>query len=138
MTMQDPASDDSQPIRTLIVEDGGFSREGVEPFLRPHGDIQVVGVARDRMAAATAIQRHSVDVIVMRLNDTHESIRTLRELRKNARTRVLLLMEQNEPSIARAARMAGADELLFGEQRPASVVTAVRKLGATTPQERSP
>lgn len=134
MTTLDAASDSRQPIRALIVEDGGFSREGVEPFLRPHADIHVVGVARDRTAAATAVRRQPVDVIVMRFADSHESIRTLRELRKDARTRVLLLMDQNEPSMSRAARMAGADELLFGDHRPASVVTAVRKLGATAPQ----
>ena len=137
MTTQASASDNTQTIKTLIVEDVGFSREGVEPFLRPHADIQVVGVAHDSASAANALKRHLVDVIILRLADSRDALRILRELRKGSRTRVMLLMDQNEPSISRAARVAGADELLFGDQRPASVVTMVRKLGAAITLQQS-
>ena len=45
---------------------------------------------------------------------------------------LLVLVETTDPGIARALRMAGADELLFSFARPAAIVGALRKLAAGT------
>lgn len=128
----------TESIRALIFENATFNREGVEPFLRPHRDIVIVGMTGDLATAIHMAHRFSPQVVIVNLDDELDTARIVRDLRKRVpNARVLVMLGRNEPATARVLRHAGADELLFGTPRPADVVGVVRRLGHAAHNDRS-
>jgi DNA-binding NarL/FixJ family response regulator len=116
-------------IRLLILENSTFEREGAQSLVRPHVDLEVVGVTAEPAEAFRIAARTPPDVVVVNLQNT-DVARVLRELRQRLRAvRYLVMVPSSEPSVWRGLRSAGADELLFGFVRPQAVIEAIRKLG---------
>lgn len=124
-----PSIAQRQLVRVLILENSSFEREGVQPMLRPHADMEVVGIAADPAEAMRIAARAPPDVVVVHLQSA-DTARVLRELRQRLRAvRYLVMVPTADPATWRGLRNAGADELLFGFVRPQAVIEAIRKLG---------
>lgn len=121
-----------RPIHVLLLEDTSFVREGLHSLLRPYRDLQLVGVTADPGEALRIAARMPPDLLVVNLRDDSGLTRTVRELRTRlSSVPMLVLVETSDPGIARALRMAGADEVLFSFARPAAIIGTLRQMVAT-------
>lgn len=122
---------ESRALRILLLEDASFVREGLQSIFRPYRDLELVGMTSDLGEALRTAARMPPDLVAVNLRDDSGLTRIVRELRARLPSvPLLVLVETSDPGIARALRMAGADELLFSFARPTAIIGTLRKLVA--------
>lgn len=126
LALPSPAAD--RPIRVLVFEESSFRREGVHNLLQRYASLEVLPATHDIAEGLRTAMRRQPDVVVINLdNDAAHAVREIRHRQPAAR--VLVIAPSVDPGFARSLRSAGANELLFGALRAATLVDAIFRHG---------
>jgi DNA-binding NarL/FixJ family response regulator len=122
-------SDETEPIRVVIVDDDPIVRASLQSYLEQADDLVVVDSLADGREAVAAASG-TVDVIVMDVRmpglDGLEATRQI--LAATSPPRVLLLTSFDDDALAREAILAKASGLLLKTATPRAIVDAVRSV----------
>ena len=129
-------SNETTPIRVVIVDDHPVVRDGLVGMFATEAGIEVVGEAASGPEALVVIGASDPDVVLMDLRmaggDGVDAVAALRA--KNAtRPRILVLTTYNAERDIRTALEAGADGYLLKDARRAELVRAVGDLAQGRP-----
>jgi len=117
------------PLRIVLVDDHHLFRAGVKAAIALHADdIEVVGEANDARSALTVVEATLPDVVVLDLSlPGSDGIAVTKDvLRGRSRVKVLILTMHKGPHFVRQALAAGASGYALKDQRPDSVIEAIR------------
>ncbi|HPH95861.1 MAG TPA: response regulator transcription factor [Anaerolineaceae bacterium] len=117
-------------IRVCLVDDHKIVRQGVRAYLCTLADIQVVAEAESGLGAVEAVEKQSVDVVLMDLEMPGEmdGISATREIRrKRPETQVIVVTSHHQDEYIFPAVRAGAISYLLKDIEPEELVDAIRK-----------
>jgi DNA-binding NarL/FixJ family response regulator len=125
--------------RVAVLDRHPAFRFGVDAFLKPECDLELVGAAADTRELWPMLQRVDPDVLLV----DHEPDRPDRLalcLRIKARTRAKIVLCANEPrdDLAVLAGVAGADAIVDKSADPRELLDTLRKLAAGEPALPTP
>src|SRR4030042_1635837 len=118
-------------IRVFLVDDHPVIREGLRSAIEARSsDIQVVGEAADGLAALETVGKIGVDVYIMDVSmPVLNGIETTqRFIRKDPRSKVIILSVHDSRSIVEKAFLSGAHGYLLKESATAEVIQAIREV----------
>lgn len=125
-------TENSQPIRVLVVDDHPVVRQGLRAFLDVQDGLTVVGEASDGTAAVDAAQRLRPDVVLLDLRmpgaDGVAALRGLSE--RGIAAKVLVITSFTEPTAVLPAIRAGAAGYVYKDVDPAALASAIRAVHA--------
>jgi len=128
-----------QKIRVLIVDDVADTRENVRKLLQFEPDVEVVGVAKSGKEGIQFSQEYDPDVVLMDINmpDIDGISATETIIRERAYVQVVILSVQGDPNYMRRAMLAGARDFLTKPPMADDLISAIRRAGEMSWQERS-
>ncbi len=125
----------TKPIRVLIVDDHEIVRQGIRAILGESEDIEVVGEARDGLAAIQQVELTKPDVILMDLimpnMDGVEAIRRITN--QQPEVRILVITTYSGDDMVFPAIKAGADGYLLKDAGAGQLVQAIRQVHSGEP-----
>lgn len=126
-------------IRVLIVDDIAETRENIRKLLQFEADIEVVGAARSGREAIQLSQETTPDVVLMDVNmpDMDGIVATEQIRQKMPFIQVVILTVQNDQNYMRRALQVGARDFLTKPPMPDELVTAIRRAGKVSFEERA-
>ncbi len=115
-------------IRLLIVDDHAMVRLGLAVFLRPYGDMEVVGEASGGEEALRRCGQDQPDVVLMDLAmPGMDGVTTTQKIRQAyPNIQVVALTSFGKEELVRAALQAGAIGYLFKDVSSDELVQAIR------------
>jgi pilus assembly protein CpaE len=128
-----------EKIRVLIVDDVAETRENVRKLLTFEADIEVVGAARSGREAIQLSQELNPDVVLMDINmPDMDGIAATEQIRqKMPSVQIIILSVQNDSNYMRRAMLAGARDFLTKPPMADELISAVRRAGLMSQDERS-
>jgi pilus assembly protein CpaE len=130
---------DSEKFRVLIVDDVAETRENVRKLLQFEADIEVVAAARTGREAIQLTQEVNPDVVLMDINmpdmDGIAATEVIRQ--KMPFVKVVILSVQGDQNYMRRAMLVGASDFLTKPPMPDELISAIRRSGKTSREERS-
>ncbi len=128
-----------QKIRVLIVDDVADTRENVRKLLQFEPDVEVVGVAKSGKEGIEFSKEFDPDVILMDINmpDIDGISATETIIRERSHVQVVILSVQGDPNYMRRAMLAGARDFLTKPPMADELISAIRRAGEMSWQERS-
>ncbi|HSC91885.1 MAG TPA: response regulator transcription factor [Gaiellaceae bacterium] len=119
-------------IRLMIVDDQALVRAGFRMILDAEPDLEIVAEASDGLEALEAVDRYTVDVVLMDIRmpnlDGIEATRRLVE--RSPSTHVLMLTTFDLNEYVYEALRAGAAGFLLKDAPPEQLVDAIRVVAA--------
>jgi len=102
-------------IRVLIADDNGSFREALQKLIDRQPELAVVAAARDGLEAIELAEAHSPDAVVIDLHmPLLDGVTAAARLRHDHPNLCLIALTGDDaPALHRAAREAGADEVLL-------------------------
>jgi pilus assembly protein CpaE len=127
-----------EKIRVLIVDDVADTRENVRKLLQFESDIEVVGAAQSGTEGVQMSRELDPDVVIMDINmpDLDGIAATEQIIGKQPHVQVVILSVQGEQSYMRKAMLAGARDFLTKPPMADELLSAIRRAGAMSVQER--
>ena len=126
-------------FRVLIVDDVAETRENVRKLLQFESDVEVVGVARTGREAIDVAQELEPDVVLMDINmpdmDGIAATEVIRQ--KKPFVQIVILSVQGDQNYMRRAMLAGARDFLTKPPMGDELISAIRRAGAMSHQERA-
>ena len=117
-------------IRVAVVDDQDLVRAGFVLLLRSSADVEVVGEARDGLAAITLCRRTAPHVVLMDVRMPHlDGLAATRAIVADpacAGTRVLVLTTFDDDELVLEALRSGASGFLLKETRPEQLLEAIQ------------
>jgi len=128
-----------QKIRVLIVDDVADTRENVRKLLQFEPDVEVVGVAKSGKEGIQLSKEYDPDVVLMDINmpDIDGISATETIIRERSHVQVVILSVQGDPNYMRRAMLAGARDFLTKPPMADELISAIRRAGEMSWQERS-
>lgn len=117
-------------IKVGVADDHPVYRLGVAKLLESEGDLALVGEASNGMEAILLIERYDPDVLLLDLQmPVMDGIEVLGEIAKRKlRTRVILMLNnQDRDKAVRAVRL-GARGILFKDAESTLMIKSIRKI----------
>lgn len=129
---------ESEKIRVLIVDDVAETRENVRKLLQFEADIEVVAAARNGREAIQLAQEANPDVVLMDINmPDMDGIAATEQIRQRASSvQVVILTVQGDQNYMRRALQVGARDFLTKPPMPDELVSAIRRAGKVSREER--
>src|SRR3990172_4826288 len=126
-------------IRVLIVDDVSETRENVRKLLQFESDVDVVGVASTGKEAIQLSQDLNPDVVLMDINmPDMDGIAATEAIRsKQPVVQVVILSVQGDQNYMRRAMLAGARDFLTKPPMGDELISAIRRAGEMSHQERA-
>ena len=117
-------------IRVVIADDQPLVRAGLEMFVRPQPDIEVVGEASDGSEAVRRVEAMRPDVVLMDVRmpglDGIEATRRITADPRNAATRIVMLTTFDRDAYVVEAFRAGASGFLLKDVPPEHLIGSIR------------
>ena len=128
-----------QKIRVLIVDDIADTRENVRKLLQFEPDVEVVGAAKSGKEGIQFSQEYDPDVVLMDINmpDMDGISATEVIIRERPHVQVVIMSVQGDPNYMRRAMLAGARDFLTKPPMADELISAIRRAGEMSWQERS-
>lgn len=117
-----------KPIRVAIADDHAIVREGLSRLLDSYKEIEIVGIAKDGLAAVELAGAHTPDVFLVDIAMPHlDGLSAIpRLVSASPATRILILSMYDEPEYAQAAMDHGACGLVSKAASPQALLDAIR------------
>ena len=102
-------------IRTVLVEDNLYMQKHLSGMLAADGRFSLLAAYRDAFEAETACAEEEVDLVLMDVQTlhNHSGLAAGERIRKNGRTKVVLVTSLIDPEILVKARTGAADSLWY-------------------------
>lgn len=125
-------TDNSQPIRVLVVDDDRMAAAGITAILSTAADIDVVGHCTDGDQVAEAVTRLRPDVVLCDVRMPRvDGIAVAGSLAGQANgTKTLMMTAFDDDGRVLAAVAAGAAGFLLKEEDPHRIIEAVQQVAA--------
>lgn len=125
-------------VRVLIVDDVAETRENIRKLLQFEADIEVVGAAASGKEGIQLSQELDPDVVLMDINmpDIDGIAATEQIIKKQPQVQVIILSVQDEQHYMRRAMLAGARDFLTKPPMADELLSAIRRAGEMSTQER--
>src|SRR5215218_919432 len=122
------------PIRIAVLDRHPAFRFGVDAYIKPEADIEVVGSAADTQELWPLLRRAEPDIVLV----DHEPERPDRlalVMRIKARSGARVILAANEPAddLPVLAALAGADAIVDKSADPQELLRAIRAVAAAEP-----
>jgi pilus assembly protein CpaE len=130
---------DIEKIRVLIVDDIPDTRENIRKLLQFERDFEVVGAARTGKEGIDLTKETKPDVILMDINmPDMDGITATENIRRDfPHTQIIILSVQSDPNYMRRAMLAGARDFLTKPPSVDEMISAIRRAGKISQDERS-
>ncbi len=130
---------DTDKIRVLIVDDIPDTRENIRKLLQFERDFEVVGAARTGKEGIDLTKETKPDVILMDINmPDMDGITATENIRRDfPHTQIIILSVQGDPNYMRRAMLAGARDFLTKPPSVDEMISAIRRVGKISQEERS-
>lgn len=130
---------DIDKIRVLIVDDIPDTRENIRKLLQFERDFEVVGAARTGKEGIELTKETKPDVILMDINmPDMDGITATENIRRDfPHTQIIILSVQGDPNYMRRAMLAGARDFLTKPPSVDEMISAIRRAGKISQDERS-
>jgi len=130
---------DTDKIRVLIVDDIPDTRENIRKLLQFERDFEVVGAARTGKEGIDLTKETKPDVILMDINmPDMDGITATENIRRDfPHTQIIILSVQGDPNYMRRAMLAGARDFLTKPPSVDEMISAIRRAGKISQEERS-
>jgi len=130
---------DTDKIRVLIVDDIPDTRENIRKLLQFERDFEVVGAARTGKEGIDLTKETKPDVILMDINmPDMDGITATENIRRDfPHTQIIILSVQSDPNYMRRAMLAGARDFLTKPPSVDEMISAIRRAGKISQEERS-
>lgn len=113
-------------IKLLIVDDSAFMRKIITDIVSQMRDVEVVGIARNGLDALDSIERLKPDIITLDVEMPKlNGIETLKEIKKNYSTPVIMLSSNNRTDTTIEALQIGALDFI---EKPKDLNADLREL----------
>src|SRR5215213_7035337 len=115
------------PTRVVVLDRHPAFRFGVDAYLKPERDIEVVGSAADTQELWPLLQRMDPDVVLVD-HDADRPDRLALMMRIKARSRARVVIAANEPAsdLPVLGALAGADAIVDKSADPRELLRAIR------------
>lgn len=125
--------------RVLVVDDIAETRENIRKLLQFEPDVEVVGAAKTGKEGVQLSKELDPDVVLMDINmpDLDGIAATEQILAKQPHVQVVILSVQGEQNYMRRAMLAGARDFLTKPPMADDLISAIRRAGEMSFQERS-
>ncbi len=122
-------------IRTILVEDNLFMQKHLSGMLGADGRFRLLAAYRDAFEAETACADGEVDLVLMDVQTlhNHSGLAAGERIRKNGKTKVVLVTSLIDPEILAKAKAGAADSLWYKDHGDADLMEVV---GRTLAGER--
>lgn len=116
-------------ISTIVVEDNTFMQNHFVNMLQAEGSFCVVGSFKDAFEAEKACRKQSVDLVLMdvQTSHNHSGLAAGERIRKNGRTKIVVVTSLIDPEVLTKAKYGAADSLWYkdhGEKELMEVIKA--------------
>jgi len=130
---------DTDKVRVLIVDDIPDTRENIRKLLQFERDFEVVGAARTGKEGIDLTKETKPDVILMDINmPDMDGITATENIRRDfPHTQIIILSVQSDPNYMRRAMLAGARDFLTKPPSVDEMISAIRRAGKISQEERS-
>jgi DNA-binding NarL/FixJ family response regulator len=119
------------PIKLLVVDDHILFRRGLIGLLAEQPDFLLVGEAGNGLDAVQLCRQRQPDVVLMDIHMPASSgVETVRILKKESETRILMLTISDKDDDLLGALAAGADGYLLKNAEPEQLCQAIRQVAA--------
>ncbi len=119
-----------RPVDVVLADDHGLLRVGIKAFIEDTiaPKMRVVGEAESGEEALALVAQHDPDLLLLDLSmGGMGGLETILELRRrNAKTRILVLTQYDDPALLQRVMQAGANGYLLKSARGEELVVAVR------------
>ena len=131
-------SDDGK-FSVIIVDDIPETRENFRKLLQFEGDIEVVGTARTGREGIDLAKELKPDVVLMDINMPDlDGITATEIIRKETPfSQIVMISVQGDPNYMRRAMLAGARDFLTKPPMVDELVSAIRRAGIMSKEERN-
>jgi DNA-binding NarL/FixJ family response regulator len=121
-----------EALRILLADDHSVVRAGLKALIDAQADLKVVGEASDGVEVLAMVESARPDIVVMDLSmPTLNGLEATQRLRERSVTvRVLVLSVHEDATYLRRALEAGATGYVLKRAAAASLIGAIREVGA--------
>jgi len=128
-------------IRVVIAEDDPFTLKGLENFLHPEPDVEVLACCRKGEETLQAVRQHQPDLLILDIRmPNKDSLAVLQKVRQEKLpTRVVVLTGELDENETLKLMRLGVRGIVLKEMAPQLMVQCIRKVhaGEQWPELRS-
>ncbi len=116
-------------IRTILVEDNLYMQKHLAGMLGTDGRFCLIAAYRDAFEAETACAGETVDLVLMDVQTlhNHSGLAAGERIRKNGRTKVVLVTSLIDPEILERAKAGAADSLWYKDHGDDDLMAVVER-----------
>lgn len=116
-------------IKTIIVEDNIYMQKHLVNMLSADESFQVAGTFKDAFDAERACNSGKIDLVLMDVQTlhNHSGLAAGKNIRKNTKTKVVIVTSLIDPDILSKAKAGAADSLWYKDHGDEELMSVIKK-----------
>lgn len=116
-------------INTVIVEDNQYMQNHLVNMINSYPDFNLVGVFKDAFEAEKACKTDNVDVVLMdvQTEHNHSGLSAGERIRKNGKTKVVVVTSLIDPDVLVKAKKSAADSLWYKDHGEEELLDVIKR-----------
>ncbi len=116
-------------INTVIVEDNLYMQNHLVNMLSNVGDFNIIGVLKDAFEAEKICKEENVDLVLMdvQTEHNHSGLSVGERIRKNGKTKVLVVTSLIDPDVLTKSKRGAADGLWYKDHGEDELLDVIKR-----------
>ena len=116
-------------VKTVIVEDNAYMQNHFVSMLEQSEDFKILGAFGDSFEAETFCQSNAVDLVLMdvQTKHNHSGLSSAERIRKNKKTKVVIVTSLIDPDVLSKAKTGAADSLWYKDHGDEELTEVIKK-----------